>query len=263
MTLKTILFGTASALVLSAGAANAVPATAETSLNVRSGPGTQYEVVGTLRAGETVDAGDCAGSWCRVSFSGGTGFASRSYLAMGDGGPAVAIAPGYAYSEPYYDDAYDYGYGYGPSVGFGIYASPGYRHGWRGRHWRGGGNWAGRPGGGNWVGRPGGGNWAGRPGGGRPSGGWAGRPGGINPGVAPGSVTPRPGMAGVPRGGGGMAIGGGRPQVSAPAGMGRGGAIGGGRVGGGGGGPAIGGGRVGGGGGPVGAGAGGAVGRGR
>jgi hypothetical protein len=48
MTLKTMLFGAASALVLSAGAANAVPATAENSLNVRSGPGTQYEVVGTI-----------------------------------------------------------------------------------------------------------------------------------------------------------------------------------------------------------------------
>ena len=246
MTLKTILFGAASALVLSAGAAHAVPATAETSLNVRSGPGTQYAVVGTLRAGETVDAGDCTGSWCRVSFSGGTGFASRSYLAMGGGGPAVAVAPGVVYDEPY-DDYYDYGYAYGPSVGLGFYTSPGYRyrHGWRGgRHWHGGGHWAGRPGGGNWAGRPGGG----RPGGGN----WAGRPGGTNTGVAPGSVAPRPGMAGVPRGGG-MAVGGGRPQVSAPAGMGRGGAIsGGGRVGGGGGGgPA------------VGAGAGGAVGRGR
>lgn len=234
MTLKTILFGAASALVLSAGAANAVPATAETSLNVRSGPGTQYEVVGTIPAGTTVDAGACSGSWCRVSFSGGTGFASRSYLAMGGGGPAVAVAPGYAYSEPYYDDYYDYGYGYGPSVGFGFYASPGFRHrhGWHGgRHWNGGGNWAGRPGGGNWVGRPGGGNWAGRPGG---------RPGG-------------PAIGGGPRGG--MAAGSVSPQVSAPAGMGRGGgaiAGGSGRVGAGG--PAIGGG---------GRGAGGGVARGR
>ena len=123
----------------------------------------------TIPAGATVDAGDCTGSWCRVSFSGGTGFANRSYLAMGGGRLSrapVAVAPGYAYSEPYDDDYYDYGYAYGPSVGFGVYASPGYRyrHGWRGgRHWQGGGNWAGRPGGGNWAGRPGGGNWAGVP----------------------------------------------------------------------------------------------------
>ena len=93
MTLKTILFGAASALVLSAGAANAVPATAETALNVRSGPGTQYQVVGAIPAGETVDVGDCTGSWCRVSFSGGTGFANRSYLAMGGGG-ARSLARG-------------------------------------------------------------------------------------------------------------------------------------------------------------------------
>ena len=66
---------------------------------------------------------------------------------MGGGGPAVAVAPGVVYDEPY-DDYYDYGYAYGPSVGFGVYASPGYRyrHGWRGgRHWQGGGNWAGVP----------------------------------------------------------------------------------------------------------------------
>ena len=96
MTLKTILLGAASAVVLSAGAANAAPATAESSLNVRSGPGTQYPVVDTIPAGGAVDVGNCTGSWCRVSFSGGYGFANRSYLAMGGGGAAVAVAPGYA-----------------------------------------------------------------------------------------------------------------------------------------------------------------------
>lgn len=229
MTLKTILFGAASALVLSAGAANAVPATAETSLNVRSGPGTQYGVVGTLAAGETVDARDCTGGWCRVSFSGGTGYASRSYLAMAGGGTAVAAAPGYVYDEPYYGDYYDYGYGYGPSFGF--YVNPGRRfhHGWHGGRWGHGHAWNGGGhhwnGGGNWAGRPGGGNWAGRPGG---------RPGGMTAGGR--------GMGGGPRGGG-MAAGSVSPQVSAPAGMGGGAAVsaGGGRAVGGGG-AAIGGG---------------------
>jgi uncharacterized protein YraI len=245
MTVKTILFGAASALVLSAGAANAVPATAETSLNVRSGPGTQYAVVGTIPAGATLDARDCTGGWCRVSFSGGAGFASRSYLAMGGGGATVAVSPGYVYDEPYYDDYYDYGYSYGPSFGFGFYASPGYRyrHGWRGRWdrghaWQGGGDR-------HWQG------------GGRAGGGWAGRPGGSNAGVAPGTVTSRPGLAGVPRGAG-MAIGGGRPQVSAPAGMGGGATVSGGSRAGAGGGAA-----VGAGGGAPSVGAGRAVGRGR
>ena len=50
MTLKTKLLGAGAALLLSTGAALAVPATAQTDLKVRSGPGTQYPVVGSIRA---------------------------------------------------------------------------------------------------------------------------------------------------------------------------------------------------------------------
>ena len=148
MTLKTKLLGAGAALLLSTGAALAVPATAQTDLNVRSGPGTEYPVVGSIQGGETVDAGGCTGSWCRVSFSGGTGYASRRYLAMGGGapGPAIAAAP-YVYDdEPDTYGYYDYGYAYGPSAY--IYANPRFgrrRHGWHGRPGWNGGNWAGRP----------------------------------------------------------------------------------------------------------------------
>jgi hypothetical protein len=246
MTLKTILFGAASALVLSAGAANAVPATAETSLNVRSGPGTQYEVVGSIPAGATVDVRGCTGSWCRVSFSGGSGYASRSYLAMAEGGPAIAVAPGYAYDDgPYYDDYYDDGYGYGPSFGFSVNSGRRFhRRGgnWdRGHAWNGGGhNWA-NGGGRNWNG--GGHNWHG--------------------GGAPGSVTSRQGFAGPPVGwqrpGTGIGAGG-HATRSAPTGMGAGGFRGGAAFSGGahaGGAPAGGGGGHAGGGAPAGGGAGG------
>jgi len=216
MTLKTILFGAASALVLSAGAANAVPATAQASVNVRSGPGTQYEVVGAIPAGATVDVRGCTGSWCRVSFSGGTGYANRNYLAMAEGGPAVAVAPGYAYDDgPYYDDYYDYGYGYGygPSVGF--YVSPGRRfhhrdHGgnWdRGHAWNGGGhNWNG--GSHTWHGGvAASGSVAPRQGFAGPPAGWQ-RPGtGIGAGARAGGMTGAP--AGMHGGGGGPAVGGG------------------------------------------------------
>ena len=85
---------------------------------MRSGPGTQYPVVGSIPGGETVDVGSCTGSWCQVSFSGGTGYASRSYLAMGGGAPrpggrarrrtSMTTTPDYGY--------YDYGYAYGPSA---------------------------------------------------------------------------------------------------------------------------------------------------
>ena len=156
MTLKFKLLAASAMLLLSAGAASAAPATAETDLNVRSGPGTQYPVIGSIQEGEAVDVRRCAGSWCRVSFSGGTGFANRSYLAMGGvvaPRRSVVVSP-YVYD----DDYYDYGYAYGPSVG--IYAGPRYSYGrygygWDGRRsgWSGRGSWDGRVGG--WAGRPG------------------------------------------------------------------------------------------------------------
>ena len=154
MTLKTKLLGAGAALLLSTGAALAVPATARTDLNVRSGPGPQYAIVGSVQDGESVDVGRCTGSWCHVSFSGGSGFASRRYLMVGGEapGPAVAATP-YVYDEPDYGYGYyDYGYSYGPSAF--IYANPRFghrRHGWQGRPGWNGGNWSG----GNWAGRPG------------------------------------------------------------------------------------------------------------
>ena len=221
MILKSKLLGAGAALLLSTGAALAVPATAQTDLNVRSGPGTQYPVVGSIQSGETVDAGGCTGSWCQVNFNGGAGYASSRYLAIGGGapGPAVAAAP-YVYDEEpdygYYDD----GYAYGPSAY--IYANPRFRHrnGWHGRPgWNGGGNWAGRPGG-----------WAGRPGGtppvaGQPAGsGFAGppanwqRPGsGIGAGARIGGGARVGGGNGFAGGGSGFAGGGGAPAAAAPA----------------------------------------------
>lgn len=162
MTLRHTLLASTAALLLSAGVAAAAPATARSDLNVRSGPGTEYGVVGTLQGGETVDVAGCTGSWCQVSFSGGTGYASANYLAMAGGaaGPGYAAAapvyadPGYVYDEPGYAYNDDYYYNdYGPSVGF--YVNPGFRHhgyGWNGRpgwnrthtgNWQGRGNWNG------------------------------------------------------------------------------------------------------------------------
>ena len=96
MTLKSTLFAAASALVLSAGAAAALPATAETPLNLRAGPGIRFPVVGTVPPGATVDVRGCTRGWCRVGFHGERGFARRIQLAMTGRGPAVAVLPGYA-----------------------------------------------------------------------------------------------------------------------------------------------------------------------
>ena len=147
MTLKVKLLSAAWALLLPAGAATAAPATAESAVNMRSGPGTQYEVVATIAGGATVDVAGCTGSWCQVSFNGASGFANRSYLAMGGEPSAAIVAPGYAYDDTplYADDYYDSGYAYGP--GFSSYVNPRHRFHHRGS-WNGGqaGAWQNRPG---------------------------------------------------------------------------------------------------------------------
>lgn len=141
-------------------AASARSAVVTTDLNVRSGPGTRYAVVGALPAGARVNVGGCSGNWCRA----GGGFVSASYLAFGGGGgPRVVVQPNYyandvalgvgafalgaavgsAWGGP--------GWGYGPYWGPG----PGYwgpRYGYGPRYygprrgyWGGGPGWRGRP----------------------------------------------------------------------------------------------------------------------
>ncbi|MBX6427223.1 MAG: SH3 domain-containing protein, partial [Variibacter sp.] len=101
----------------------------EADLNIRSGPGTNYQVIDVVGSGTVVDVRGCSGGWCRVSYGGSAGWASRSYLAFAGGGggyasqPVVAYGsgyPDYAYSDYYPDYGYwDYGYPYYGS-GFGL-----------------------------------------------------------------------------------------------------------------------------------------------
>lgn len=74
------------AVVLMPASVSAAPATATSNVNVRSGPGPSYGVVDLLRAGQTVDVGECRGSWCFVTTRGGEGWVSSSYLSGGGGG---------------------------------------------------------------------------------------------------------------------------------------------------------------------------------
>jgi hypothetical protein len=77
-----LLAGAAMALglALSAGAALAAPGFATTSVNVRSGPGTQYRILDTLRPGQAVDIGRCSGAWCFVTKTGPNGWVNSRYL---------------------------------------------------------------------------------------------------------------------------------------------------------------------------------------
>ncbi|HQZ13648.1 MAG TPA: SH3 domain-containing protein [Devosia sp.] len=63
-----------------AGTALAASAVTTSPLNVRSGPGTAYDVIDTLRRGERVETRGCRGGWCFVRQSGPDGFVSSRYL---------------------------------------------------------------------------------------------------------------------------------------------------------------------------------------
>lgn len=141
MTLMGKLMTSAGALALSTGLAAAAPAVVQNDLNLRAGPGTDYEVIAAMPAGANVDVMGCQASWCQVAFGGTTGFASRAYLGLGGGvavGPAYRSSgatyayggsgPGYAYEPGYGYDEDTYAYGsYSPGYTYGYYGDGGYR----------------------------------------------------------------------------------------------------------------------------------------
>ena len=107
------------ALLLSAGAVSA--ATLTDNLNLRSGPGLGFDVIGAMPAGSDVRVLSCGPSWCRVVWNDATGFASRRFISSG--GPITAAASSTAIVAP----GYDYGYAQtrssswapNPGVGYG------------------------------------------------------------------------------------------------------------------------------------------------
>lgn len=76
--IKAVLAGVV--LLASAGASMAAPGFATTNVNVRTGPGTSYSAVDTLRRGERVDVQGCRGGWCYVQKPGVNGWVSVNYL---------------------------------------------------------------------------------------------------------------------------------------------------------------------------------------
>ncbi|WP_372425504.1 SH3 domain-containing protein [Salinarimonas chemoclinalis] len=81
--------GLTAAAVLVSGAAFAYPAEVSRDLNLRAGPGTNFQVIATMPGGVVVDVEGCRGSWCRVDYRGRSGWASARYL----GQPSVRRAP--------------------------------------------------------------------------------------------------------------------------------------------------------------------------
>lgn len=58
----------------------AAAASLTNALNLRSGPGTGYNVITSMPAGARVDVGPCSGGWCQVAWRGRQGYASASYI---------------------------------------------------------------------------------------------------------------------------------------------------------------------------------------
>ena len=79
---KKLIAGGLAALALmgTTAAAMAAPAYASSNVNVRSGPGSNYRVIDSLRRGERVEVDYCRGSWCYVVKSGPDGWVSANYL---------------------------------------------------------------------------------------------------------------------------------------------------------------------------------------
>lgn len=87
MNTKSIILSTVAVVALSAtGAIAQVNTTANTDLNIRSGPGPMYQIVGVIPAEASADVSGCitSGDWCAVTYDGVTGWSYAAYLSVED-----------------------------------------------------------------------------------------------------------------------------------------------------------------------------------
>lgn len=94
--MNIVKLGMVSAIALSAAApvyAQSAEAYAATDLNIRSGPGPQYDVVGVIPGGKAAMVEGCLGeaAWCEVTYDGVAGWSSADYLAVEVEQEAVAL----------------------------------------------------------------------------------------------------------------------------------------------------------------------------
>lgn len=59
-------------------------------LNVRSGPGTNYRIIGTARRGETYAVQQTSNGWVNITWNGQAGWVSASYVRLSSGTPAAS-----------------------------------------------------------------------------------------------------------------------------------------------------------------------------
>lgn len=118
------------ALFVSVSGAMAYQAAASTSLNVRSGPGTNYGVVGVLQTNQVVDVLECNASntWCRIQDRTTRGWASARYLQPISGGaPSRPGAGGPNFGVTIGGDGFSFSFGTGPRSQVCFYEAANYR----------------------------------------------------------------------------------------------------------------------------------------
>lgn len=111
-------------IVITASSAFAFTAKSSTALNVRSGPGTGYNIVDALYTGEKVNVKKCTNSkrWCYVTHSGPDGWVAAKYLKK-VGGHKPKPTP--TYDDPEVTFGFQFGSG-GSSFTFGFSTDDGY-----------------------------------------------------------------------------------------------------------------------------------------
>jgi uncharacterized protein YraI len=92
-TSKTLALAAGIVTLVAAGPALAVPGYSTAHLNLRTGPGTQYPVVGTMEYNVRSDITGCLAdwSWCSITVAGLSGWASAEYLVIDQGGQVMQI----------------------------------------------------------------------------------------------------------------------------------------------------------------------------
>lgn len=92
-TTSTCALALACGLLVSGPVLAEVAATATTDLNIRSGPGPQYPVIGTIAGNDTTTVTGCLqnSKWCQVRYEGKTGWSYSQYLAGGFGGEEQVV----------------------------------------------------------------------------------------------------------------------------------------------------------------------------
>ncbi len=93
LNLTKVLSAAAIGSLLIAGPALAIPGYSTAHLNLRSGPGTQYPVIGVMEYNVRSDITGCLAdySWCAITVAGLSGWASATYLVVDQGGSILQV----------------------------------------------------------------------------------------------------------------------------------------------------------------------------